>query len=226
MRYLFKIVAIVATILMMALAVCSGEDLVGSTLDSALECGEFPAQGTSSVTDVWGDGSPCAGETRANRYKALANRTVVDCDPAVRPGAIWQNDLIADLKGDEAVAYCANLCRDPAAPDDSSRCSAFCRDATDPSKCDPFLAGLAWRLPESVELESLRNQVNGRACTILGCGLDTHFVGDCDDYWAAGVAEPDDPTRSDRAFCDMRGGGSGFDHVDKTHSVRCVANRL
>ncbi len=226
MRYLFKIVAIVAAFLMMALAVCSGDDHLGSALESALECSELPAQVTSPVADLWGEGSPCAGDSRTSRYKALANRTVVDCDPAIRVAAIWQNAQFVELKGDEAVAYCVNLCRDPAAPDDSSRCSALCSDATDPARCDPLLTGLAWRLPETAELESLKNQVNGHACTIQGCRLDANFAGDCDYYWAADLAEPDDPTGSERSFSDMRGGGSGFDRIDKTHSVRCVANRL
>jgi hypothetical protein len=223
MRYLFKIVAIVGALLSMALAVCSGEDRTVPWFDPALECSELSPEIASPLTAVWGEGGPCAGDSRSNRFKALDNGTVVNCLPDARLGAIWQNDHLALVTGDGAVEQCANLCKDPNALDDASRCSAFCTDAT--GACDPDLIGRAWRLPDVAELESLKLTINDNECTVQGCRLDTHFEGDCDTYWAADLAQSDDPTRSKRACTDMRDGASGFLVIGETHLVRCVADR-
>jgi len=226
MRYLVRIVAIVGIVLATALAMCSGEVRSLPWFDPSLECSEIRAALLAPVAGTWADGTPCAGESRTLRFKALANGTAVACDPQARSGAIWQNARLAETTGDEAVGHCAILCRDPDAPADATRCSAFCRDAADPSKCDPALAALAWRLPEAAELEALTLRVNDSTCTVRGCRMDTALEGDCDDYWAAGLEDPEDPAHSERAFFDMRGGASGFDRVDLSHSVRCVADRL
>lgn len=226
MRYLVRIVAIVGIVLATALAMCSGEDRPLPWFDPSLECSEISAALATPVAEVWADGSPCAGESRTIRFRALDNGTAVACDPEVGSGAIWQNAKLAETRGDEAVGHCANLCRDPEAPSDATRCSAFCRDAADPSRCDPALAALAWRLPGAAELEALTLRVNDSPCTVRGCRMDTALEGDCDDTWAADLEDPEDPEHSERAFFDMRGGARGFDRVDLSHSVRCVADRL
>lgn len=225
MRYLLKIVVIVTSLLFMAMAVCAGEDRSTPWFDQALECEQLSPDVIAPVAQTWPDTSPCAGESKTTRLKAMADGTVRACEPAAKQGSIWQNGKIVELTGDKAEAHCASLCKDPAAPDDASRCSSYCKDRNDPSKCDPALTGLAWRLPETGELETLLLSVNNNECTIQGCRQDPVLEGPCDYYWAIGLQNPDDAQVSDRSFTDMRGGGVGYDGIQHKHPVRCVADR-
>lgn len=223
MRYLMRIVAIVTSLLVMALAVCSGEDRSGPGFDQALECSELSAAAVEPVESRWGEASACAGESTSVRFKALVNGTVVRCEPGAKVAAIWQNANLAELAPGKAEEHCAKLCEDPEAPADPTRCSTFCKGGT--AECDPVLTGLTWRLPLTTEMMSLSLQINDNECAIEGCRMDPTFAGGCDYYWAAELEDPEDPGNSARAFLDMRGGGSGFEHADLEHPVRCVADR-
>jgi hypothetical protein len=225
MRYLLRIVAIVASLVLVAMAVCAGPESSTPAADQAVECALLPASDVAPVVQAWPDSSPCAGESRTIRFKALPDGTAVACDPAARVAAVWQNAGLVEAEGDGAEARCATLCRDPGAPGDPSRCSAPCRDRLDPSRCDPTLVALRWRLPEAAELETLLLDLNDHPCSIEGCRMDPALSGACEEYWAAGPQDADAPAGGDRAFADMRGGGVGYAGPETRHLVRCVADR-
>lgn len=208
MRNLFGNLVIVIGVATTISLGCAAEDRSVPWFEAALECSVMAPDAWVDNSRVWDDASPCAGESRDYRFLPADDGTVVFCDSRIQKAAVWQNRGIKRLTADKADAFCATFCNDPKEPD----------------RCTEAMKALSWRLAGVDELDGLRLRRGGEECTIEGCRMDPVFQGECGYYWAAEIQDEKDPD-SQRAFRDMRGGGSGWDTVEHNHYVRCVGDR-